>query len=255
MNNKQLVAVIWEKSWFNLKSEAAQNYLSYTWWFLEPIIHMVCYYAVFELLLERGGPGFVHFLLVGLVPWLWFARVLTQGSVSLINGNQLMNQLYIPKLFFPLVFVVQTTVKQLLVVSVLLVFLLISGFELSIHWLGLIPIFLIQLLFISPMAALAAVLVVYIKDFKIIIPTIIQFLFFCSGIFFSFERISSEYKDYFFINPMAGLIAAYRNVLIDSAWPDWNYLFKVFVASMVLMAIILLLYKKNDYVISKLAQE
>ena len=92
METRQLLSIVWEKSKLNLKSEAAINYLSYTWWIIEPVIHMLCYYLVFELLLNRGGPGFVYFLLTGLVPWLWFAKTINQGSNSLIGGSNLMGK-------------------------------------------------------------------------------------------------------------------------------------------------------------------
>jgi lipopolysaccharide transport system permease protein len=254
MNNLRLAHVIWEKARLNLKSEASVNYLSYGWWFIEPVIHMICYYAVFELLLKRGGPGFVYFLMVGLVFWLWFAKTVTQGASSLVAGSGLMNQLQIPKAFFPLVFIVQTTVKQILVVVILLVFLVLAGFSPRIEWLGIVPLILVQLLFMIPISMILALSVVYVRDLKYVIPTVIQFMFFCSGIFFSFDRITSEYKDYFLINPMAGLIKEYRNVLLYQQWPDWLYLGSVSGVSLFLLAVILTLYVKKDRSIARIVQ-
>lgn len=254
MNIKQFIAVTWQKARLNLKSETSTNYLSYGWWFLEPVIHMICYYVVFDLLMQRGGPGFVYFLLTGLVPWLWFARSISQGANSLVGGKYLMSQLYIPKLFFPLVLIVQTTIKQALVFLVFLAFLLVSGHTLSMEWSALIPILLVQLLFMLPVACLAAYAVVYIRDLKMVIPTIIQFMFFCSGIFFSFERISVEYKDWFLVNPMAGIIVAYRDVLLNNQWPNWQYLGIVALISMVLILITVLLYRSREHDIARVAQ-
>ncbi len=252
MNSIQLLNVIWEKSRLNLKSEAAENHLSYAWWFIEPVIHMVCYYAVFELLMQRGGPGFVYFLLVGLVPWLWFARSVSQASNSLVSGRGLISQRPIPKSFFPLVLVVQCALKQLIVLGILLIFLIFSGHQFTKVWLGLFPIYVVQLAFIITVAMVVALLVAFVVDFKFIIPTIIQFMFFCSGIFFSFEKISSEYKDYFLMNPMAGLIQAYRNVLLSNSWPDWSYLACVFVFSMLVLLPMLHIYRRFDTKIARL---
>lgn len=252
MNSVQLLHVIWEKSRLNLKSEASENLLSYAWWFIEPVIHMVCYYAVFELLMQRGGSGFVYFLLVGLVPWLWFARSVSQASNSLVGGRGLISQRPIPKLFFPMVLVVQCALKQVVVLAVLLIFLIISGYQVTEMWLALIPIYLTQLTFIVMLALMLALLVAYVVDFKFVIPTAIQFMFFCSGIFFSFERISSKYKDYFLLNPMAGLIEAYRDVLLNNSWPDWVYLVYVFVFSLMLSMPMFYIYRKLDTKIARL---
>jgi len=255
MNKRQLFSVIWEKSRLNLKSEAGTNYLSYLWWVIEPVLQMLCFYIVFELLLQRGGEGFVYFLLVGLVPWLWFARTVTQGSNSLIFGRNLMAQLSIPKVFFPMVIVTQCTVKQLMIFLLLLLFLLISGFLPGANWLGAIVIMLVQLLFICATTLLLALFVVFVADIKQIIPTFIQFMFFCTGIFYSVERISEEYRSWFMLNPMAGLIKNYRDVLLEGLWPDWTYLGGVTLFSAVLLVVALFLYTKYEFKIAKLVQE
>jgi lipopolysaccharide transport system permease protein len=255
MNFNQFVDVTWQKARLNLKSETSVNYLSYGWWLLEPIIHMVCYYVVFGVLMQRGGEGFVFFLLVGLVPWLWFAKTINQTSMSLIHGKALMNQLFIPKFFFPLVLIIQTTVKQILVVAILLLFLLATAHTVTVHWLALVPILLVQLLFMMPLAAAAALSVVYIRDFRLLIPTVIQFLFFASGIFFSLENVPEQYKLYVLFNPMAGIIKASRDVLLTNQWPDWSYLFVVATVSMVSLALMLLIYRRGEQGIAKAVQE
>jgi len=255
MKSHQLFAVIWEKSKLNLKSEAAVNYLSYCWWLFEPVIHMLCYYLVFELLLNRGGPDFVYFLLTGLVPWLWFAKIVNQGSMSLIGGQNLMGQIFIPKLFFPLVFVTQCSVKQLMVFSILLVFLLLSGFGASAHWLASVLVMVVQLLFMIPVVCMLAVLVAFVRDLNFVIPTLLQFMFFCSGIFFSIDTIAPQYHDLFFINPMAGLIHQYRETLLHNHWPDWLYLGKILLGSALLWLLTITLYRRHEYTITRLVQE
>ena len=255
MQTRQLLAIVWEKSKLNLKSEAAVNYLSYIWWIIEPVIQMLCYYLVFELLLNRGGPGYVYFLLIGLVPWLWFTRTISHSSNSLLAGRVLMGQIFIPKLFFPLVSIIQCGVKQILVFTTLLIFLVASGFTLSIHWLSLPAIIMVQLIFMVPLACLLAVAVVYVRDLSFVIPTALQFMFFCSGIFFSFEQIAPEYTNLLFANPMAGLVHQYREVLIHGAWPDWLYLTKILSVSVILWLAALFVYKNYEYTITRVTQE
>lgn len=255
MNKNQLLKVVWEKSRLNLKSEAAVNYLSYIWWVIEPILHMLVYYLVFESLLKRGGPGFVFFLLCGLVPWLWFSKVISQGSTSLVMGRALMSQLAIPKLFFPLVIVVQCSVKQVLVFAILLLLLLFSGFTPDIHWLALFPIILMQLLFMTPLACLLAAALVFVRDLSFIIPTVLQFMFFCTGIFFSLENIAGKYMKLFYMNPMAGLVQQYREVLLNNAWPEWMYLGKLGLVVAILWVLTLYVYKTQEYSITRVAQE
>jgi lipopolysaccharide transport system permease protein len=255
MNFKQFIGVTWQKARLNLKSETSVNYLSYGWWFLEPLIHMSAYYVVFGLFLQRGGDGCVFFLLVGLVPWLWFSRTISQASVSLLSGKGLMNKLFIPKLFFPLVRIVQTTFKQILVLIIFLIFLILCGHAVTIHWLAILPIFLVQLLLMLPLAALAALVVVYVRDFKLLIPTLLQFMFFSSGIFFSVDDVPEQYRDFLLLNPMAGVIQASRDVLLSNQWPDWVYLSTVAAISMIALVAIISTYHNLEQAIAKAVQE
>ena len=94
------------KVWFNLRTEAAQHRLSYAWWILEPVLHMGAFYLIFKILLQRGTENFVAFLLCGLVPWLWFAKSVTNSCQSIIQGKGIISQAFIPKAFFPLTAVV-----------------------------------------------------------------------------------------------------------------------------------------------------
>lgn len=255
MNGTQLLGLVWEKSRLNLKSEATINYLSYLWWIVEPVIHMATYYIVFAVLLHRGGDGYVYLLLVGLIPWLWFARTINQGSNSLIEGRHLMNQVSIPKLFFPLVFVTQCGVKQVMVFGILLLFLFVTGIEVTWFWLASVVVMFVQLIFIIPVACLLAVAVAFFRDMRFVIPTVIQFLFFTSGVFFSFDDVSQKYKALFLVNPMAGLIHAYRDTLLYQRWPDWWYLAGVAAVSFMLLTVVMLFYKRYEFHIARLVQE
>ncbi|MEM8498588.1 MAG: ABC transporter permease [Pseudomonadota bacterium] len=255
MNTRQLLAVVWEKSKLNLKSEAAVNYLSYLWWIMEPVLHMLVYYLVFDVLLQRGGPGFVFFLLAGLVPWLWFSKLLVQASNSLVTGRFLMGQIFIPKLFFPLVVIVQCSVKQAIVFIVLLLVLVIAGHQPSIQWLAIVPIALVQLMLMMPLAFIFAASVVFVRDLGFVIPTALQFVFFCSGIFFSIDHIAPQYTQWFYVNPMAGLVQQYREVLLNNNWPDWFYTAKVAAVSIVLWILSIRFYRNNECTITRFAQD
>jgi lipopolysaccharide transport system permease protein len=79
-------------------------------------------------------------------------------------------------------------------------------------------------------------------------------MFFCSGIFFSAERISSKYKEWFLLNPMAGLIVAYRDVLLENRWPNWQYLAGVLAVSLLLVLVTVVLYGSREHDIARAAQ-
>ena len=244
---KRTVELIWVKATLNLRSEASVNYLSYAWWIIEPLLHMVVYYVVFSFLLSRGGENYVAFLLSGLIPWLWFSKTVSHTMGSIMGGKQLMNQLFISKLFFPLTFIVQDTVKQFIVFFLLVAFLYFYGISPSYLWFYSIAIFVIELLFITGVALLAALVVPYVRDMTFVIPTGLQFLMFCSGIFFDPKSIPSHIQNVFFINPMAILLNAFRDVFLNHQSPNFGHLVYVTLISLGLIALAVFLYRKLEY--------
>ena len=217
-----IAELIWTKSRLNLKSEANQNYLRHVWWILDPLLYMAVFYAVFGLLLQRGGEGYLAYLLTGLVPFQWFAKTTQLASGSILGGRGLMNQVNIPPLFFPLVMITQTAGKQMMIFGMLIIFLLFYGIEPNIHWLGLVPLLFVQLSLVVMVACLVAMLIPFVRDLSNLVPTGIQLIMFVSGIFYSVEDLSEQSLFYFYLNPMATLINEYREILLQGNWPSWN---------------------------------
>lgn len=251
----RMCELVWVKSCLNLRSEASVNYLSYAWWVIEPLMHMVTYYLVFGFLLNRGGDNFIAFLLTGLVPWLWFNKTVMHAQGSILAGKQLMNQLYVPKLFFPLTNILQDSLKQVIVFAILLIFVVLYGIPPHAEWLWLAVLFALQLMLIVGCGLLAALIVPFVRDMIFVIPTFMQFMMFCSGIFFDPKTIVPQYQDLFFLNPMASLLQAYRDVLLHSMTPDLKALLYVAVVSSVLIIIALIGYKKFDHVLPRVVLE
>ncbi len=247
--------LVWVKANLNLRSEASVNYLSYAWWVIEPLMHMVTYYLVFGFLLNRGGDNYVAFLLTGLVPWLWFNKAVMHAQGSILGGKQLMNQLYVPKLFFPLTNILQDSLKQVIVFVILMVFVVAYGIPAHSDWLWLLVLFVLQLMLIIGCGLIAALIVPFVRDMAFVIPTLMQFTMFCSGIFFDPKNIVPQYQDLFFLNPMASLLQGYRDVLLHSSPPDMGALLYVGIVSLVLIAIALVGYKKLDHVLPRVVLE
>lgn len=243
-----LTELIWTKAIFNLRSETQRNYLSYLWWILEPLLHMVVYFLVFGFLLQRGGEGFTTFLLTGLIPWMWFSKAISNSRNSIIAGQGLMLQVGIPSIVFPLVNLLQASLKQIPVFLVLFAFVWLQGHPPDIQWLALIPVVLVQILLTVMLGCLLAALIPFIRDLGQLVPTGLTFAMFLSGIFYSYERIPADWQDVFLMNPMAFLLKCYRDIFIDGSYPDFATLGGWAVIAGIGCALILLAYQKLRYV-------
>lgn len=234
----------------NLKSEAAQSQLNYLWWLLEPGLFIVMYYVVFGIFLNAGNDNFLAFLIVGKIPFLWFSRTVNNASNSLLAGGGLMNQINIPKVFFPAVVIGQDLVKTLFVFLLMLGILVGMGVSPTLNWFAIIPIAFMQLLFISSLAIFCAALVPFLPDMKFIIATFTMLMMFASGIFYDpMQFLKPEHTDLFLLNPLANAISMYRGVLLDNTLPDWyNLIFTSFACLVgVIMAVAFLRFFDSRY--------
>ncbi len=236
-----------------LRSEATKNLLSFSWWIIEPVLYMLVFYLVFGFIFKRGsGEHFIPFLLCGLVVWKWFATTITSTSQSLAANKMLMSQVYVPKLIFPIISVLHQFCRFLIVFAILILFLNLYGLHINPHYLELLPLLAIQIVFLAAIGFLLASAIPFLPDLAMLIPSAIQLLFFMSGIFFSIESLPESYQAIFNLNPMFVLIDSYRNILIYSQSPNWGYLLIILLISILLLGIAIFFLKKFDIIYPKL---
>ena len=231
------VELVLYKAYADLRAEASRTYISFLWWALEPMLYLAGFYFVFAVLLERRTPNFVAFLLVGLVTWKWFASSVLHASGSILNNPGLMRQVYLPKAVFPFVTITTDSVKFLLVFTILLVFLLWNGGTVSPAWLALPLLLVVELVFLSGVACLAAAVVPIVPDLRILLENVLLVMMFVSGIFFDPATIPEPYQAYFYLNPMATLIESFRAVLLRGEWPAVSAMLGITAVGIALCAI------------------
>lgn len=243
------------KTTANLKTEVSQYYLNYFWWVIEPVLTMAVFYVVFGILLNRGTEHFAAFLLCGLTAWNWFNRTVNNAAGSILGGRGLMLQVNIPKSFFPLEVFLRDGFKHLFVVALLLIFLVFYPTPVSITWLALPVLMVVQAVLVLGAAVFCAALVPFVPDLKFIISTLLMLMFFGTGVFFDIDTaVLPEHRSMVYLNPMAGLLKNYRAVLIYEQWPDWWYLFKVLVAGSIILWFSLRVVRRFDHIYPRVCQ-
>lgn len=242
------------KAYTGLRAEASRTYLSALWWVFEPILAMSVYYVVFGLLFERGTDDYVAFLLVGLVTWQWFVNSIKHGMSAIQGNGRLMTQVDLPKEIFPSIDLVMDAVKFGFVFILLLVFLWIYGFEIGASYLALPVVLLVELMLVMTFTYLVAAIIPFVPDLKFLIDALLHLAFFLSGIFFSGMAVPEEYQAYFYLNPMANIIEAYRDILMFGDWPDWAALLKVGVFALGALYVTQFLIRRFDHVYPRIVE-
>ncbi|MCU7959500.1 MAG: ABC transporter permease [gamma proteobacterium symbiont of Bathyaustriella thionipta] len=250
---KQLIALIGYKAYADLRTEIARTYLGILWWLFEPMMYMAVFYLVFAVLLNRGTEDFVAFLIIGLICWTWFHATVMRASNSIVMHTHLMQQVYLPKIMFPLAVILANSLKFLIVYGLLLLFVVLYGKPPSIYWLGIIPTLLIELLFISGVSLLVAAIIPFIPDLSIVVDNLLHGMLFLSGVFYVIRDLPHPFSDWMMLNPMAVLLDAQRAVLLYGQWPDWTHLFLSALVALFLIFIAALLFKRYDYSYPRIA--
>jgi len=250
--NRFYFELICYKAMAELKAESSRSYLGFFWWILEPALYMVAFYIVFALVFQRGGAGFIPFLLCGLVVWKWFGSVVSGSANVILSSSALIRQVYIPKYLLPVTVLLNSTMKFLIVMCLFILFLLLYGIVPTVAWLSLPMVIIAQFLFIACVAGFTAAVVPLLPDIKLILDNVLMLLFFISGVFFDISLAPDNVKTYLILNPMAVIIESYRVVLINGVWPDFFALSIILFISVLLLAGTYRIFKYYDRVYPKI---
>lgn len=206
-----------------LKAEFAKYRLHFLWWFLEPILNLGILYLVFGVFFASGVPNYALFLLTGLITWQWFANTVPHASRSIYGAMKMFQQFKVYPVHFPLCVFVQDTAKYLTVLAVfLLVVALLAPYPPSLLWFDLVPVMLVLALCVAGTAILVASLVPFLPDLAVVVPIIVQILFFASGIFFNIDGVVlPQHRLILYLNPNTVCIKSMRDILIGGHHPNW----------------------------------
>ena len=217
----QLLELIKYKAACDLKAESERTYLGVAWWILEPLIFMGIYYFVFGILLQRGTQNFVPYLMVGIVFFQWFATSVEQGQRSILANKNLYKMIPIEKIIFPFIAIIKSLFKFFFGILILSAFLFFFNCEITVYYLYLPLLMLLELLLILGITLVLSAIVPFIPDLANFITHAMRMLLYCSGIFYTTDFIPERYISLFYMNPMAVHIHSYRNILLYEQAPEY----------------------------------
>jgi len=199
-------------SWRDILVRYKQTVVGITWTVLRPFLTMVVFTIVFGKLAKLSSEGAPYPILVfsAVLPWQLFANSLSEASNSLINNANLISKIYFPRLIIPASSVITSFVDFLISGGILL--LLMVWYQFLPGWRVLtLPLF-VGIAFAASMGCglwLTALNVKY-RDFRHIVPFIVQFGLFVSPVGFSSNLVPGKWRLLYSLNPMVGVIDGFR---------------------------------------------
>jgi lipopolysaccharide transport system permease protein len=208
--------LFWFLVWRDILVRYKQTAIGILWAVLRPVLTMMVFVVVFGKLGKFPSDGVPYPILVyaAMLPWQFFANALSESSASLIGNANLISKVYFPRLIIPMSSIVPSLV-DLAISGVILVGLM--------AWYGFWPDWRVVTLPVFILVALAAALGaglwftalnVKYRDFRYIVPFIVQFGLYVSPVGFSTNVVPERWRLAYSLNPMVGVIDGFRWALL-----------------------------------------
>jgi lipopolysaccharide transport system permease protein len=209
-------------AWRDLSVRYKQTAIGATWALMRPLLTMLVFTVIFGRIARLPSDGSTPYALmvfVGMLPWTFFSTGLADASNSLVINANLIGKVYFPRLIVPTAAVVVAFVDFLISFAILVALFVWYQFLPSWHMIYLpLFIFLAFLASMGPSLWITALNVKY-RDFRYVIPFIVQFGLYVSPVGFSSSVVPEQWRLLYSLNPMVGVIDGFRWCILGGESP------------------------------------
>jgi lipopolysaccharide transport system permease protein len=199
-------------SWRDILVRYKQTVIGVAWSVIRPVLTMIVFTVIFGKLAKfpSGNAPYAIMVYAAMLPWQFFANALSESSNSLISNANMISKIYFPRLIVPTSAVVVSLVDFLISFAVLAV--LMVWYQFMPGWrIVMVPLFLLLALMASLGFSLwLSALNVKYRDFRYIVPFIVQFGLYVSPVGFSSDVVPEKWRLLYSLNPMVGVIDGFR---------------------------------------------
>ncbi|MBS1573205.1 MAG: ABC transporter permease [Bacteroidetes bacterium] len=227
-------------SWRDIKVRYKQTVLGILWAVIRPLLTMIVFTVLFGKVAKMDTLSTMPYSIIvfaGLLAWQFFSAAISESSNSLIENVNLVTKVYFPRLIIPVSSIITCFIDFLISFIILLLLFIVFQYTPPIQILAL-PFFVL-LLFIVTIGSglLLTTLNVKYRDFRYIVPFIVQFGLFISPVGFSSNMVPAQWQWAYSLNPMVGVIDGFRWCIIQGAPnPFLQYPFYISASIAILLA-------------------
>jgi lipopolysaccharide transport system permease protein len=216
---RELAWVLTER---DIKVRYKQTVLGFAWAIIQPVMMMVVFSIFFGRLAKMPSEGLPYplFVYAGLLPWTFFSTAISGSATSLVGSSNLISKVYFPRLVIPISSVGSGLVDFAIAGVILLLMCLWFGVGWSLNLL-MAPVLIAGTIFIAlGVGVFLAALNVAYRDFRYVIPFIVQFWMFATPVVYPASLVPEHWRWLLFLNPMAGFIEGFRSAFLGRPF-DW----------------------------------
>jgi lipopolysaccharide transport system permease protein len=210
-----------------IRGRYQQSLLGWLWAIIQPAASVAIFSIIFTQFVpvNTGGVPYPVFSYVAVVPWAFFASSLSDMTSSLVQNMSLVTKIYFPREAL----VIASMMARLLdfgIAAVLLIVLIII-FRVPVFPMGLVVlplILLLQLILVTGLGLMTSALNIFYRDVQPILSLTVQLWFYASPIIYPVTMVPEKYRVFYYLNPMAGILESYRDILLRQSLPGYYLL-------------------------------
>ena len=215
-------------AWRDLLVRYKQTFVGVSWSLIRPLLTMIVLTIVFGKLgkMPSGGRPYPLLVFCGMLPWQFFSTALTESGNSLVINTNLITKVYFPRLVITVSSVITSFVDFLISAAFLVVLMFWYHYTPPLTVL-LLPFFVLLAFGVALGVGLwVAALMVQYRDFRFIVPFVVQFGLYISPVGFQSSVVPERFRLLYALNPMVGVIDAFRWCLLgaqNTYWPGFVF--------------------------------
>jgi lipopolysaccharide transport system permease protein len=200
----------------DIRARYIGSFLGIFWSIVHPLTQLLIYYFVFSVIFktklgpEYGGTSFALWLVAGLLPWMFFADVLTRSPGAVLEQSSLVTKTLFPSETLSFTLLIAATINHLIGLVIFIGFLLLLGYGITFKILLIIPTLLTTAIFALGIAWMLSALNVFLRDIGQVIGVLVNIWFFLTPIVYPRHGIPENLHLLFGLNPMLYSVEGYR---------------------------------------------
>ena len=257
INYRELIAVL---AWKNIAVRYKQAYLGVGWAVVKPLTLMLVFTLVRSFVgIPSGNVPYPILAFAALLPWIFFQQSASEGVMSVVGNAALIRKIYFPREVFPLTSMVTKLVELGINALILAGLMMWYGMTPSIY-VSWVPLIIVYTMLVSLSIAFAgAAINVYYRDAGAALPTLLSLLMYASPVIYPLdlvknkllvERAAGSWSDVLYtlytLNPLAGIIDSFQNVVLRGLPPDFLALLPGAILVAIALPISYLFFKRAE---------
>jgi lipopolysaccharide transport system permease protein len=234
----------------NIKVRYKQSFLGAAWSILQPLSATVILTLIFSRFLRVPTDGIPYpiFYYSALLPWTFLATAVSSGVTSLVSNMNLVTKIYFPREILPLAAILASLVDFLIASLIFVGMIILYQIPSSPSFVTVPLILLIQLTLVTGIVLFTSALTVSYRDIRFVVPVGLQLWMYMTPIIYPLSMVPERFRSLYMLNPMAGVIDAYRRVILQGEWPQMNYLLLGAAVSVALLIVAYYYFKRAEAV-------